>query len=87
VARYCLTMGIVGAEFSNFFPSTRARAAFSLAAEMLEDAQLDLSFEFASHSRFHNVAEATRILRETVREVSEQELKVHTSIVSLFSYP
>jgi hypothetical protein len=87
VARYCLSMGIINAEFSNFFPSTRARAAFGLASELLEDARLDLSFEFASHSRFHNVPEATNILRETLRENSEHDLKVHPNVFIVYSYP
>jgi len=83
VARYCMTFGLLSIELAKYYPSTRARAAYILASELLEEPRLDLPF---GEKEYKNENEAVKILKQILLDESEHRLKIHPNIFHRFSY-
>ena len=66
------------------FLSTRARAAYILASELLEEPRLDLPF--GEKESYKNENEAVKILKQILLDESEHRLKIHPNIFHRFSY-
>ena len=67
-----------------FLFSTRARAAYILASELLEEPRLDLPF--GEKESYKNENEAVKILKKILLDESEHRLKIHPNIFHRFSY-
>lgn len=92
VARYCLTIGLLSAQFACLFPSVRARAAYICAARILQEPHLDLPFgeEFAlpslgRHSKA--VIFGVEVLKKVMSDQTEHGLTFQPRTIDLYSYP
>lgn len=81
VVRYCLDYGLMSTPFCAFYPSARAKAAYHLAALMLNEKSLVA--EFDDHV---SIVECMDTLREVMVNESQQQLNIHENIFINYSY-